>query len=323
MPHVEIILSTNNETIIRAVIAFAEGIFKGETHVKHPKLYDVDSKLSISLYPPRDVPIDIHIKALVGYPDSKQFHVFEVTRQLPRFSMYTIVENPPTKTVSNVVFFVNERPQRIMLWINRNFLLQNAIDINTNTDLKLYMISLRDGKEVAIYMDASGKVTIETDNITLAGDLIQSLASYLNLDHLKSTADFPLEEQRCVELLEKLQDLESVKRKLNMDLGDKSSLIRNLIIRSEDARLLNDLKLMKRFYNELNELNNDVRNGYEIRVTNYNDIVSTVKELNGIIQKASRLRYGKYKADPVSLSKNAISSNNPNFLIKAIRTGEA
>lgn len=323
MPHVEIGLSTNNETIIRAVIVFAEGIFKGETHVKHPKIYDVDTKLSISLYPPRDVPIDIHIKALIGYPESKQFHVFELTRQLPRFSMYTIVENPPTKTSSNVVFFVNERIQRIILWINRNFLLTESLDMNLIGDLKLYMISLRDGKELAIYMDASGKVTIQTDNITLAGDLIQSMATYLNLESLKSTAEFPLEEQKCIELLERLQELEAVKRKLNIDLGDKSSLIRNLIIRSEDARLLNDLILMKRFYNELDEINNDLRNGYEIRVTNYNDIVNSVKELNGIIQKASRLRFGKHKTDPISLARNAISTNNPHSLIKAIRTGEA
>lgn len=90
--HVEVSMSTNNDTCIRAVLVFAEGMFKGETQVKHPRLSDAATSLSVALFPPRDIPIDIHIKALVGYTDSMQLHVFELTRQLPRFSMYAILE---------------------------------------------------------------------------------------------------------------------------------------------------------------------------------------------------------------------------------------
>lgn len=66
-PHVEISLSTNNETIISAVMVFAEGIFEGETHVLHPKDSEVTSRLDVALYPPRDVPVDIHIKVKIFY----------------------------------------------------------------------------------------------------------------------------------------------------------------------------------------------------------------------------------------------------------------
>lgn len=62
MAHVEVSMSTNNDTCIRAVLVFAEGIFKGETQVKHPRLRDVTTSLSVALFPPRDIPIDIHIK---------------------------------------------------------------------------------------------------------------------------------------------------------------------------------------------------------------------------------------------------------------------
>lgn len=64
-PHVEISLSTNNETIISAVMVFAEGIFEGETHVLHPKDSEVTSRLDVALYPPKDVPVDIHIKVKI------------------------------------------------------------------------------------------------------------------------------------------------------------------------------------------------------------------------------------------------------------------
>lgn len=47
-------------------------------------------------------------------PSSTQFHVFEITRQLPRFSMYDFTAEsaaaPPTGWVT---FSINDRPQRV------------------------------------------------------------------------------------------------------------------------------------------------------------------------------------------------------------------
>ena len=43
---------------------FAEGIFAGETHVVHPCDEELSSNLRVALFPPRDVPLDIHIKVV-------------------------------------------------------------------------------------------------------------------------------------------------------------------------------------------------------------------------------------------------------------------
>lgn len=67
---------------------------------------------------------------MVGFEHSKQFHVFELTRQLPKFAMYAVVDdfNPTThlhcditidETTSYVSFKLNERYQRLCLWINQ------------------------------------------------------------------------------------------------------------------------------------------------------------------------------------------------------------
>lgn len=48
--------------ILRAVTVFAEGIFEDETHVVHPKRESVSSVLKISLLPPKDIILDIHIR---------------------------------------------------------------------------------------------------------------------------------------------------------------------------------------------------------------------------------------------------------------------
>lgn len=60
--HVEISVASNNDTIIRAVIVFAEGIFKGETRVEHPPQSKLTSEVRVPVCPPKDRPIDIHIK---------------------------------------------------------------------------------------------------------------------------------------------------------------------------------------------------------------------------------------------------------------------
>lgn len=55
-------LSTNNLTVIRAVTVFAEGIFNGETFVVHPNDNQVSTTLNVPLIPPKDNPLDIHIR---------------------------------------------------------------------------------------------------------------------------------------------------------------------------------------------------------------------------------------------------------------------
>lgn len=52
-------------------------------------------------------------------------------------------------------------------------------------------------------------------------------------------------------------------------------------------------KEMPKFYQELNMINKELINGYNIKLHNFNEGVETMKKINFIIQKASRLR-GKY-----------------------------
>ena len=65
-PHVELSISTTNETIIRTVMIFAEGVFEGESHVVHPAQQNLKSALQVPVFPPKDIPVDLHIKAFVG-----------------------------------------------------------------------------------------------------------------------------------------------------------------------------------------------------------------------------------------------------------------
>ena len=53
----------------------------------------MSNQISVELRPPKDIAIDLHVKALVGYRASAHFHVFELSRHLPRFAMYGFVRS--------------------------------------------------------------------------------------------------------------------------------------------------------------------------------------------------------------------------------------
>ncbi|XP_055504634.1 Bardet-Biedl syndrome 2 protein homolog [Leucoraja erinacea] len=320
-PHVELNISTFNDTIIRAVLIFAEGIFNGESHVVHPSAHNLSGQIQVPIIPPKDVPVDLHIKAFVGYRNSIQFHVFELTRQLPRFSMYAL-RTPGTvpETQSYVTFTISDRMQRVVMWMNQNFLLAEDIEC-PNAPLEVCFMSLRDGGQLSIRMNMNGEVTIRTEDIDLTGEIIQSLALFLVIEDLQVEADFPDYFEELHQILVQLDGYHSVHQKLTAEMADHSNLVRSLLIRAEDSRLMGDVTNMKKGYMELYDLNRDLVNGYKIRCNNHTELLSCLRAVNQAIQRAGRLRVGKPKTQVVSACRDAIKNNNINALFKIIRAG--
>ncbi|XP_028665213.1 Bardet-Biedl syndrome 2 protein homolog [Erpetoichthys calabaricus] len=318
-PNVELSISTCNDTIIRAVLIFAEGIFEGESHVVHPSVQNLSGCIRVPIIPPKDIPVDLHIKAFIGGKNSTQFHVFELTRQLPRFSMYALCTDKSLSVPkSKVTFLINERVQRVIMWLNQNFLLTEDIG---SPDVSF--TSLRGGGMLCIKMKPNGEITINTDDMDLAGDLIQSLASFLGIDELQVEADFPVYFEEIRRILIKVDEYHSVHQKLTAQMADHSNLIRNMLVQAEDARLMADMKVMKKRYSELYDLNKDLINGYRIRANNHTELLNCLRAVNQAIQRAGRLRVGKPKNQVITACRDAIKNNNANALFKIMRAGTA
>ncbi|KAK3548840.1 hypothetical protein QTP70_020716 [Hemibagrus guttatus] len=317
--HIELSISTPNETIIRAVLIFAEGIFEGESHVVHPSAQSLSGCICVPIIPPKDIPVDLHIKAFVGGRTSTQFHVFEITRQLPRFSMYDLQVDPSTPhPKGRVTFSINDRPQRVVMWLNQNFLLPEGINSPNVT-----FTALRGEGLLTISMHSSGEITLNTDDIDLAGDLVQSLATFLAIEDLQAEADFPAYFEELRVTLTEVDEFHSVHQKLTAAMADHSSHIRNMLVQAEDARLMGDLKTMKKRYIELYDLNRDLINEYKIRSNNHNALLTRLKAVNQAIQRAGRLRVGKPKNQVITACREAIKNNNINALFKIMRAGTA
>ncbi|XP_058820191.1 Bardet-Biedl syndrome 2 protein homolog isoform X2 [Topomyia yanbarensis] len=338
--NIDITVSTNNATTIRAVLIFADQLFKEETLIAH--LTKDVSRILIPLKTVKDNAQDIHIKAFVGYPTSVQFHVFELTRQLPKFAMYTIPQSltgspksisyinslsvEKTPGHSYVQFRISERLKRICIWINQNFLLPSDIEYMTSSDsdateLKLNLISLRTGKNVCLHFINDGKTRFYTEDIGLAGDLIQSLVQFLNIENMDSSACFPVVYEEIRELFSKLQGLQETEKQINSEIIDNINQVKSHLIRAEDARYYNGDDVIK-YHNEMMNTNEDLVKSYKIRLVNTGEVQLALKRIHSILYSASKLRVGTFAASVISKFKDALKTNNIEAVLKIIELGE-
>lgn len=220
------------------------------------------SSIIVPLQIQKDDPVDVHIKAFVGSSESNQYHVFELNRQLPKFSMYSLPEKitGSPKTINDITklsdearpatfesfvkFKVTERVNRFCMFINQNFLLPADIEPSASeTDsfdfLKISLTSLRDGSPLILTFYNDSNILIQTENIELAGNLIQSIAQFMNVTNLNSTASFPLVVEKFREFFDKLQGLQESSNVLRTDNALKINLAKILVLRAEDAKVTN------------------------------------------------------------------------------------
>lgn len=329
----ELVLSTNNDTIIKAVLMFAEAVFEEEgrfVFFPQPK-----STVRVPIKPPRDVASDVVIKVLVSSRTSSVYHVFELDFKLPRFCMYIPVTDNTQQVpepISSVEFRIPERASRVAAWIDEAFMTNCAANTSVHSDtLSVTFVSLRDAKPLMIKMTgdgsgtvsagAGGRLTIRTDNLEVAGDFVQELCTGLGITELESTADFPYDMEEFRNVLVKVDEHNAVRLRLAAEVADSSNAVKAFVIKAEDARILTDMNLMRRMYGELFDLNRELIMEHTKRATNHAELLLVLKEVNQMIQKAARLRMGGAKTRIIAACRQAIKQNNIQDLFKILNFG--
>ena len=114
------------------------------------------------------------------------------------------------------------------MWLNQNFLLTEEIEAK-QTSLDLDFLVLRNNRcqeeflckkyltvykkifpprVVSLCMDGGGVMTVKTDDMDLAGDIVQSLGTYLGMEDLATTCSFPQEISSLEGLLSRAEELQ-------------------------------------------------------------------------------------------------------------------
>jgi len=178
------------------------------------------------------------------------------------------------------------------------------------------------GGLLQIHMDSNG-VRITTEDIEIAGSIIQSLCSALSINQLQSEASFPQYMQKVQETMSFIDNVQSSAKKLSAEMSEHSNLIKSFIVRTEDSRIIEDIEGMRRGLIELQQMSNVVVNSYKIRCSNHQQLIDSLKFVNQLIQKCAQLRIGKFKTQVISQSREAIKNSQTSTLIKILQNGSS
>lgn len=77
------------------------------------------------------------------------------------------------------------------MWINSSFLLLEDLQADDDGGLDVSFLSLRSSMPLIIQATPQCEITVRTDDMDLAGDIVQALCNYLNLDDLQVKLPVP------------------------------------------------------------------------------------------------------------------------------------
>uniref|UniRef100_A0A7S2S5V3 Bardet-Biedl syndrome 2 protein homolog n=1 Tax=Rhizochromulina marina TaxID=1034831 RepID=A0A7S2S5V3_9STRA len=330
----ELLASTQSCCIVSAVVTDLDGGLFDERDSLLCCPTNPSSSCTIPLRPVKHTAANINVQVHVGQRASSQhLGVLELHHTLPKFCMFQAISDPRAvpRINSFVSFTLRETPRRVFSWVEEAFIVPEDFLPSSPTSPSgafppVVFNGIHSEEANPIWIEVSSvdggtDVVIFTMTIDLAAELVQDLTRFLGVEELKSNAVFPAECEDIKALLSQVSDLNSLRVKLTADMADVSSRVKTLVIKAEDARLLGNMPLMRRHYAELDGLNRELVAEYRKRANNHEALLSALRQVNQMIQKASNLRVGNPRTKVVSDCRQAVKTNNTLKLIKAIQEG--
>ena len=181
-------------------------------------------------------------------------------------------------------------PEELSECMKNDILIVNFIDVESNQPLCLELSP-----------DKGGTLTIHTENMELAGDLIADLCNFLSVKELESNAYFPNEVLKFQELLSKVDEYQKLRTQLNASIAEVVNNVKVSILKSEDARVMGNMYIyiyiyiycrehLKKIFGGLQQDNGFLIGEFNKRQNNYDQMVICLKEINQMIKKAAGLR---------------------------------
>lgn len=269
--------------------------------------------------------INLHIKVLVGVSlFSTDFQVFEFSKIIPKYCFYIILrdlENEYNDDLQQgIIFNVNARRDRLLIWIEENFNIHKdeLVKFIAGDYYDIRFMSLRTDKILQIFM-RDNEIRILTDEIELAGNIFQDLCVFFKVDHLETTINFPDNVQALDATCKRIQKHDNMRNNYNINMTDIISRIKELFVRAEDSRLMDDIDGFINYFKRINIKNQEILDEFKNRTEIYEALITDLKKLNEIIQLFSNLKYGNFKNKLISNARQCIKDKNYSLLISTIQ----
>ena len=234
------------------------------------------------------MPCVISLKVLLGFPLSNFYHAVQAEIHLGKFT--TFVPAHADSVVfpkSYVKFKVKDTIQRFVTWIDAAFQTQLASTTNYNKDsFEISFISSITKMPLLLTFNANESIiVISTEDLGLAGEIIQDFAAFHGITELESVNDFPREMEDFQVVLRDVESYNAARLALSADVADRTSAIKDLVIKGEEARILMNTTAVRESYRQLFHLNKDMVAEHEKKALNHKLLVDALKKVNIMIQK--------------------------------------
>lgn len=191
---------THTHTPFQGVVIIGEGLFEGTDSLFHqPSVPTAD--VVVPLVPARNIITeDIVSRVLVATSfSSTVVRAFELRTKLPKLCMFTVVKEglaAVARPISSVTMLVKEKVPRFGHWMESRFQV-HVENLDQAETLEAMFQSLRDGTVFVAAMSRSAntqgmfELTIFCDDMDLAGDLLQDICEFMDVNEGSSHAIFP------------------------------------------------------------------------------------------------------------------------------------
>lgn len=132
---------------LKGVIVFGEKLFVDESHFTY--LTEPQKIVRVLIAPIKDERAETLVKVLVGRRGGQIYTVLEDDPQIPKFLMYSQVQESMVEPISKVIFMVQERVSRLRLWLSDRFCIK-PFQQNKDEQVVKNFRSLRDGRLLQI-----------------------------------------------------------------------------------------------------------------------------------------------------------------------------
>ncbi|ULT96750.1 hypothetical protein L5515_012041 [Caenorhabditis briggsae] len=315
---------------IRGVLIFAEGLFEGESYIWiPPNEHQSRSAIDIPLVIDKDSTNDLHTKVFLGHVDSNKLMVMENTRILPRFCRFTPLKAEYSKffimPTGFIKFDINTRAAKLSEWVSESFTIDaSLLDMFDEPEGEFKFMGLRPKHEKSLMFkitQSDKTFTIYHDDIETMGALVQSYASFFQIQHMECVANFPDVFKEAEEILEELEPMTEVRDRLTAELQERQAAVKEILIRAEDSIAIDDIPDARKFYIRLKANDAAARQAAQLRWNNQERCVKSLRRLNKIIENCSRLRVGEPGRQIVVTCRAAISEDNKQIVTKVLQYG--
>jgi Bardet-Biedl syndrome 2 protein len=241
--------------------------------------------------------INLHIKVLVGLSYfSKDFQVFEYNKIIPKYCFYILLRDDVSQFKSNfkqgITLKVNERLERLLIWLQDNFnipIKELALFKNSENIYDIRFLSLRTDKVLQIFMQNT-TIQIMTDEIELAGNVLQDLCKFFQISDMDTVLSYSDVVDEMSVLIRRIEKLDSIRNQFNINMTEIISFIKDIFVKAEDNRLLDNLQVFKEYFMKINIRNMELLDEFEKRTNTYNELLTDLKKVNWMIQNFANLK---------------------------------